>query len=696
MTVEPTAASQRRHTLWLPVIVIAAHAYAFWTFGATFWVDSAVYAGLGGSLFSPEKLGAFYDATGTLMYSHVGPGESALWAFARLFPLKAQWPVLALMQHALAAGATIYAFGNLQRILPGIWNLAVAALFSLHPFYQSFHNALLTESVSSSLFLIGLALLIRIAHDPTPSRRDGALFLLVVFLGTQFRGYFGVLLAASAGIVLLWRLPHFRWKSWLALLAVSLAAIVVFPVYRWACTGIFCSPSGGTNRLVCAAWTNPHPSPELLKTVLALGWHGDPAAIFAQDFNYEKARDAGIAWKSEGLSLSEINRRVRAMSIAIATDHPSSILMQVRCGLAASGMVTLAFAGAGPGPAYQHLSLAGQRRHQQWFYSWLSWAEHHSYREFGEQYFTRQFALFSGAADAQRDLWAAIAPHLSETHRGRRDPLRLGRLPLDFWALLGWLAIAVCIWRRPVLGLVLAAPIAGNFILMTARPIGNARYVHPILPFYFVALSASCGLLLLRPEIGPPEPGWFRRWRSRRARRIVIGAGGIAAPGWFNTDRDTLDVLRREDFLRHWKPASRRAFFAEHVWEHLTADNAAIAARNVFEFLRPGGRLRIAVPDGLNPDPQYLEHVRPGGSGPGADDHQVLWTVESLRQLLLDAGFQVVALEYWDAAGHFHAEPWSSADGHVRRSKRFDPRNQDGTIRYTSLIIDGIKPKVAS
>lgn len=39
------------------------------------------------------------------------------------------------------------------------------------------------------------------------------------------------------------------------------------------------------------------------------------------------------------------------------------------------------------------------------------------------------------------------------------------------------------------------------------------------------------------------------------------------------------------------------AFLAEHVWEHLSLEDAHRAARNCHEFLRPGGRLRLAVPD---------------------------------------------------------------------------------------------------
>lgn len=39
------------------------------------------------------------------------------------------------------------------------------------------------------------------------------------------------------------------------------------------------------------------------------------------------------------------------------------------------------------------------------------------------------------------------------------------------------------------------------------------------------------------------------------------------------------------------------AFSAEHVWEHLSLHDAHRATRNCFRNLRPGGRLRLAVPD---------------------------------------------------------------------------------------------------
>ena len=49
-------------------------------------------------------------------------------------------------------------------------------------------------------------------------------------------------------------------------------------------------------------------------------------------------------------------------------------------------------------------------------------------------------------------------------------------------------------------------------------------------------------------------------------------------------------------------------------------------------------------------------------------------------------------LEFYDQRGQFHRRSWSSNDGHIRRSAEHDPRNQDGQLVYTSLILDAIKP----
>jgi predicted SAM-dependent methyltransferase len=211
---------------------------------------------------------------------------------------------------------------------------------------------------------------------------------------------------------------------------------------------------------------------------------------------------------------------------------------------------------------------------------------------------------------------------------------------------------------------------------------------------FFQAQSVHCLLHtdfdLDETEMNCQQSQYYpQRMDLQHAQKIVIGAGGISAPGWLATDKDTLDVVDQANFLRYWKPNSIEAL-SQRVGT--LNGKRGYGYANCYEFLRPGGHLRVAVPDGFHPEPSYIEYVRPGGTGIGADDHKVLYNYQSLMKLLGKAGFFVHLLEYWDEHGNFHFKEWSSKDGHIRRSKRYDPRNQDGSLTYTSLIVDAVKP----
>lgn len=196
--------------------------------------------------------------------------------------------------------------------------------------------------------------------------------------------------------------------------------------------------------------------------------------------------------------------------------------------------------------------------------------------------------------------------------------------------------------------------------------------------------------------------GALRRWRgSRRLRRqlgqtnewrIVVGTSGVFEPGWIPTDIEFLNLLQDSDWRKFFSESSVAAILAEHVWEHLTPEQGLQAASACHRYLRRGGRLRIAVPDGRHPDPAYLRQVMVNGTGAGADDHKVLYDHATLGRLLEQAGFTVTPLEYFDAAGTFHFQEWNRADGMIHRSSRYDERNAGGQLVYTSLIVDAFKP----
>ena len=212
------------------------------------------------------------------------------------------------------------------------------------------------------------------------------------------------------------------------------------------------------------------------------------------------------------------------------------------------------------------------------------------------------------------------------------------------------------------------------------RLIAKIPFLHRLLRRLAFACRRVVGTRRLRKALAGGSP-----WR------IVIGASGVFEPGWIPTDIHVINLLVPVDWDRFFKPGSIDAILAEHVWEHLTEQEGRIAALTCFKYLKPGGYLRVAVPDGFHPDPRYVDCVRIGGSGCGADDHKVLYTHETFERLFVDVGFEVVLYEHFDRTGEFHFREWDPEDGRVWRSKRFDERNTGGTLTYTSIVLDAIK-----
>ena len=122
--------------------------------------------------------------------------------------------------------------------------------------------------------------------------------------------------------------------------------------------------------------------------------------------------------------------------------------------------------------------------------------------------------------------------------------------------------------------------------------------------------------------------------------------------------------------------------------EHLTKNELELMILNFQKYSTNEINIRIAVPDGFHKDREYIDKVKPGGTGEGAEDHKNLFNYKSLAGLFEAQNFKAILVEYWDEGGNFHAGYSNDENGYVLRSFINDSRNSDGIPHYTSLIVD--------
>lgn len=167
--------------------------------------------------------------------------------------------------------------------------------------------------------------------------------------------------------------------------------------------------------------------------------------------------------------------------------------------------------------------------------------------------------------------------------------------------------------------------------------------------------------------------------------KINLGSGNMELQGWIATDLPHFDILKKEDWHYYFKKKRPDNLLAEHVIEHLTEPEVRLLFQHVLQFLKPKGCFRIAVPDGFNPDPYYIDYVSPNGKTGYLHGHKTLWNYQSLMALASE-NFEVALLEYHDNNGKYILTPYTDANGWIHRSGK---RSQNPLGK--SLVVDLIK-----
>jgi predicted SAM-dependent methyltransferase len=169
---------------------------------------------------------------------------------------------------------------------------------------------------------------------------------------------------------------------------------------------------------------------------------------------------------------------------------------------------------------------------------------------------------------------------------------------------------------------------------------------------------------------------------------LIVGAGPFKFKGWFATDIATLDVTNENHFKKYFKSKKINKVLAEHVLEHLTDEELELMVKHLSKYSADDINIRIAVPDGYHKEENYINTVKPGGTGEGAEDHKNLFNYKTLSSLFKNQGFVSYPKEYWDEEGKFHTTYSNDDFGKIRRSFMNDDRNKDKVPHYTSLIVD--------
>ncbi len=184
--------------------------------------------------------------------------------------------------------------------------------------------------------------------------------------------------------------------------------------------------------------------------------------------------------------------------------------------------------------------------------------------------------------------------------------------------------------------------------------------------------------------------------------KLHLGCGRRKIHGFVNVDALASvkpDVVADVFTLTEFKPNSADLIYACHVLEHSTRATCAGVLSRWFEVLKPGGVLRIAVPDLRAAVQWYSSHgdLREilgflyGGQSDKYDHHGMGWDYASLAGDLLRVGFGNIKPYDWRATEHFFVDDYSQS---YLPAIGYFTRRVDGIIggKQMSLNLEATKP----
>jgi len=156
--------------------------------------------------------------------------------------------------------------------------------------------------------------------------------------------------------------------------------------------------------------------------------------------------------------------------------------------------------------------------------------------------------------------------------------------------------------------------------------------------------------------------------------KLHIGCGKCYVPGWTNLDIGIfddaiVDVVDDARTLKTIKDGSCEIIYASHVLEHFGRHDHIYVLQVWRRKLRPGGILRISVPDfdkvvekyNETSDLELISGFLLGGQRTSYDYHNMIFNKSSLEAALRAAAFSEVNEWDWRNVSHAHIDDYSQA-----------------------------------
>jgi|TARA_B100000315_G_C14474131_1_gene539778 predicted SAM-dependent methyltransferase len=155
-------------------------------------------------------------------------------------------------------------------------------------------------------------------------------------------------------------------------------------------------------------------------------------------------------------------------------------------------------------------------------------------------------------------------------------------------------------------------------------------------------------------------------------RRLHLGCGTRHIPGFFHIDlvpHSHVDWLGSVERLDPIADDSVDLIYASHVLEHFGRYQVFDVVSEWYRVLRPGGVLRVAVPDFeaaagfylADGDIRHVLGLIMGGQTAPHDYHYAIFDETNLGELLADVGFERIRRYDWRQTEHAWLDDFSQA-----------------------------------